>query len=330
MITPVYNGGGLIADCIRSVQAQDRGDWVHLVVDNASTDDTVRIVADAAADDPRVRLVRFDQHLEMLGSWNRATAQAPGEIPWVKHLGADDRMVPQCLTAMLAAAAHPDTVMVAARWREGSVVAPSRAVPPPHRMPGREAMRRYLLGGPDTFGTPSACMFRREAIVDGAHLYPQEPWPPGHPHGAPGPATDKIGCATVLERGEFVFVPQVLTYDVVRAGAQSGFAMRMRIQVPGDLDALLIVGPRFLTRSEFARRVRVMTSRYSQSLAKATALGRPVREPEFATLHHYVLRHLDGALAQAGLTRTRGLLAPHRAVYAAAHRRAQRRPDAAR
>ena len=321
VVTPVYNGADLIEACIGSVRAQDTPDWIHILVDNASTDGTAEVVSRIAAGDDRVKLVRFDEHLGMLGSWNRAMHQIPADIPYVKHLGADDRMTPDCLRRMVdAAAGGPEVSMVAAQWREGSIIAPIRPVPRPHRMSGREAMRRYLLGGPDTFGTPSACLFRRDALEGIDALYPAESWPPTDPEGDPGPSTDKIGFADILERGDFVFIPDVLTYDEARDGAQSGFARRMRVQVPGDLDALLIVGRRFLEPAEFAQRVRILASRYSRSLAKAVLLGRPFRERRFASLHHHILMHLDQALAAVGLTTARTRLAPLRAVFAAAHR----------
>lgn len=326
VITPVYNGAAHIAGCVASVQAQDHQDWVHVVVDNASTDDTPAIVERMAADDPRVRLVRFEEHLTMLGSWNRAMHQLPDGAAFVKHLGADDRMTPDCLRRMLAAAADPRVAMVAARWREGAIVAPTRPVPDPFRVSGREAMRSWLLGGPDTFGTPSACLYRTEALDGIAALYPPEDWPPNHPEGEPGPSTDKIGYADILERGAFVFLPQVLTFDTDNAGAQSTVAERMRLQVPGDLDALLIVGHRFLDPDELRRRVTTVTARYARSLAKAVLLGRPAREPEFAGLHHHILEHIDARLRDGGFRTARALLAPHRPVFRLAHARAARRP----
>lgn len=317
VITPVFNGAAHIAGCIASVQAQDHADWVHVVVDNASTDDTPAIVARRAADDPRVRLVRFEEHLTMLGSWNRAMHQVPAEAEFVKHLGADDRMTPDCLRRMVEAAG-PGVVMVAARWREGTIVAPTRPVPNPYLVSGREAMRGWLLGGPDTFGTPSACLYRAEALRGIDALYPPEDWPPNHPEGEPGPSTDKIGYADILEHGGFAFLPQVLTFDSDNAGAQSGIAERMRLQVPGDLDALLIVGHRFLDPDELRRRVTAVTARYARSLAKWVLLGRPVREPAFADLHHHILEHIDGRLAGGGFRTARALLAPHRLLFRAA------------
>jgi len=329
VITPVFNGAAHIAGCVASVQAQDHTDWVHVVVDNASTDDTSAIVARLAADDPRVRLVRFEEHLSMLGSWNRAMHQVPAGAEFVKHLGADDRMTPDCLRRMVEAAG-PGVVMVAARWREGTIVAPTRPVPTPYLVSGREAMRAWLLGGPDTFGTPSACLYRAEALEGIDALYPPEDWPPNHPEGEPGPSTDKIGYADVLERGGFAFLPQVLTFDTDNAGAQSGVAERMRLQVPGDLDALLIVGHRFLDPDELRRRVTAVTARYARSLSKWVLLGRPLREPAFADLHHHILEHIDARLAEGGFRTARALLAPHRPVFRAARAWSARRAAAGR
>jgi hypothetical protein len=218
-------------------------------------------------------------------------------------------------------------VIVAARWREGHVVAPPRHVPDPYRMSGREAMRRWLLGGPDTFGNPSACLFRRTALEGIDELYPVEGWPPGYGVGEPGPSADKIGCARVLERGGFVFLPQVLTHDSDNRGSQSGVSERMRLQVPGDLDALLTLGPRLLDPDELRRRARRLSARYSRSLLKAAAQGRPVREPRFTAMHLHLLEHLDRRMADRRFRSSRAVLAPHRVLYRRLGRRSERPPD---
>lgn len=320
VVTPVLNGADVIAGCVRSVRAQDHADWVHLVVDNGSTDGLARAVATAADGDPRVVLVRHGDTLPMLGSWNRAMTHAPADAGWVKHLSADDRMVPHCLSALRAAAlASPHTTVVGSRWREGQVVAPAadRTVAPV--MGGRRAMREYLLGGPDVFGTPSSLLFRRDALPAG-DIYDAEPWPPGHPAGVPGPNTDKTGIAPMLLRGDFAFVDEVLTHDEPRPGSQSDYAARMRIQVPGNLDMILQLGPTFLTRAEQARRLQTLSARYARSLGKAFALGRPLREPEFALMHLHVVRHLHAAMRRAGFHEAPAVLAPFLPMLAAARR----------
>lgn len=324
VVTPVLNGADLIPECVRSVRAQDDPDWIHLIVDNGSTDDLAGAVAAAAAGDPRVVVVRHEQTLPMLGSWNRAMGQVPSEAGWVKHLSADDRMVPHALRTMRAAAmASPRTVIVGSRWREGEVVVPSpeHAIPPV--VTGRRAMRDYLLGGPDVFGTPSSLMFRRDALPPG-DMYDADPWPWGHPGGVPGPNTDKTGIAPMLLRGDFAFVDEVLTRDEPRPGSQSGFAAQMRIQVPGNVDMVLQLGPTFLTRAEQARRLRGLTNRYARSLGKAFALGRPLREPEFAAMHLHVVRYLYAAMRRAGFHEAPAVLAPFLPMLAAAHRRRER------
>lgn len=322
VITPVWNGADVIGGCVDSVRGQTIGDWVHVVVDNASDDGTAEVVGRAAGGDPRVRVVRHAEHLPMLGSWNRAMRAVPGGATWVKHLAADDRMAPHALAAMLDAAARSQrTVMVGARWREGDVVAPS----PRHAVPavrtGRQAMRDYLLGGPDVFGTPSASLFRRDALPAG-DMYDASPWPPGLASGVPGPNTDKTALAPVLVQGDFVFVDDVLTWDEPRPGSQSGFAATMRIQVPGDIDMLTALGPRFLTRDELGDRLTQLSVRYARSLAKACAARRPLREPAFAVLHDHVLRHLVGTMRGQGFRRAPAVLLPCRGVMALAARRA--------
>lgn len=322
VITPVWNGADVIGGCVESVRGQTVGDWIHVVVDNASDDGTVEAVHRAAGGDPRVRVVRHAEHLPMLGSWNRAMPTVPEDVTWVKHLAADDRMAPHALAAMRVAAARSErTVMIGARWREGDLVAPARRHAVPAVRTGRQAMRDYLLGGPDVFGTPSASLFRRDALPAG-DMYDASPWPPGLASGVPGPNTDKTALAPVLMQGDFVFVDDVLTWDEPRPGSQSGFAATMRIQVPGDLDMVAALGPDFLTRDELAHRLTELSVRYAKSLAKACAARRPLCEPAFAVLHDHVLRHLVGTMRAQGFRRAPAVLVPFRVGMALAARRA--------
>lgn len=47
IITPTYNSSKYIKNCIDSVNSQVDSQWLHLIVDNCSTDDTCKLVASA-------------------------------------------------------------------------------------------------------------------------------------------------------------------------------------------------------------------------------------------------------------------------------------------
>ncbi len=52
-----YNGGRYIRQQICSIQQQEHADWILLVRDDGSSDDTVAIVADISARDARIKLI---------------------------------------------------------------------------------------------------------------------------------------------------------------------------------------------------------------------------------------------------------------------------------
>lgn len=103
---PAYNYGRYLPCAIASVLAQDHAEIELLIVDDCSTDDTPAVVAPFLAD-PRVRYLRNDSNLGAVRNINKAVAETRG--PFVLLLGADDFLLPGCLSALLAALdRHPE------------------------------------------------------------------------------------------------------------------------------------------------------------------------------------------------------------------------------
>lgn len=44
IVTPTYNQGGYIRDCIESVLSQNYNNWEHIIIDGGSTDETISIL----------------------------------------------------------------------------------------------------------------------------------------------------------------------------------------------------------------------------------------------------------------------------------------------
>ena len=114
VVTPFYNTGTFLAQCIRSVLAQTFQDFEYILVDNQSTDDGGRIAAEFAAQHDQIKLIRTPRFLSQVDNFNFALRQISPESTYCKMVLADDWLYPQCLADMVALAdAHRD-----ARTRE--------------------------------------------------------------------------------------------------------------------------------------------------------------------------------------------------------------------
>jgi glycosyltransferase involved in cell wall biosynthesis len=95
IVMAAYDRAHTLPRAIASVQAQTRGDWELVVVDDGSKDDTAPLVGRLAADDPRIRLVRHEKNRGVTAAKNTGFDHATGD--WILTLDSDDEMVPQAL-----------------------------------------------------------------------------------------------------------------------------------------------------------------------------------------------------------------------------------------
>lgn len=84
---PVYENGRTLDRAISSVLGQSFQDWVLLISDDQSSDQTSQIAQEAAARDPRIRFVR---NSERLGFMNFKQALISADTPYFVWLAGDD------------------------------------------------------------------------------------------------------------------------------------------------------------------------------------------------------------------------------------------------
>jgi teichuronic acid biosynthesis glycosyltransferase TuaG len=118
VITPARNAGPFIADALRSVKTQTFSNFEHIVVDDASTDNTRQIIKDAALRDARVKPIFLDTNIGPIASRNRAISQARGR--YLSFLDADDIWLRSKLELQLGFMRHNNIAMSFTDYRHMS------------------------------------------------------------------------------------------------------------------------------------------------------------------------------------------------------------------
>lgn len=98
IVTPSYNQGRYIRDCIESVRAQKGVDWEHIVMDAGSTDETLPILKEY----PHLQWVS-EPDKGMSDGINKGFLRATGD--WVMWLNTDDYLLPEALAKVARLAA---------------------------------------------------------------------------------------------------------------------------------------------------------------------------------------------------------------------------------
>lgn len=112
-VTPVYNGAVYLEELMESVQAQDWPNLVHVVVDNASTDDTPNIIKRYLNGRVPVLTKRNAETVGLIDNWNTAVDFMPDNAAMFRIVCADDRLYPNAFsTPATFAVEHPEVMAV--------------------------------------------------------------------------------------------------------------------------------------------------------------------------------------------------------------------------
>jgi glycosyltransferase involved in cell wall biosynthesis len=109
VVIPCYKYGHFLADCVRSVLAEQEGlDVRVLIIDDASPDDSAEAARKLAASDPRIEVRVHERNKGHIATYNEGLLEwADGT--YVALLSADDRLVPGALVRAAALLdAHPE------------------------------------------------------------------------------------------------------------------------------------------------------------------------------------------------------------------------------
>jgi len=259
VVTPFHDTATHLRECIESVLGQTHTNIEYILHDNASADGSEEIAREYASRDSRVRLIRNDDLLPQVPNYNRALTYVAGNSGYCKIIQADDWLFPECLERMVRVGeAHPNVGLISSLRFDGESVKGAALDYRSVVLSGREVARFHLLGKGFLFGTPSTVMFRSDVVRSRTPFYEEGRF-----------QEDTEACYEVLEKWDFGFVHQVLSYS--RQEADSIFSRMAELDsVPlGRLILTHRYGPRFLSSEELQQRWRITRSGYYRTLAKA-------------------------------------------------------------
>jgi glycosyltransferase involved in cell wall biosynthesis len=124
---PVYNGQKYLKRAIESILAQTYQDFVLIISDNGSKDETQKICEEYSAADPRIQYHRYEQNRG--AAWNFNNCVHLATTPFFKWQCYDDELEPQMLERCMAVIEkEPDVVLAYPRTRiiddDGNTIGP--------------------------------------------------------------------------------------------------------------------------------------------------------------------------------------------------------------
>ncbi len=202
VVTPVHNGAEFIAQCIESVLAQSYDNWEYIIVENGSEDETLNIVRQYAVKEPRIKVMTTTELLPVIKNWNYALSKISGQSKYCKIVHADDRLYPNCVEEMVRVAEeYPSVGLVGSYSLWGNKVKGDRLEVGKTFFSGKEIARLTLQKLIYPFLAPSVLLIRSNLIREKEYFYDESIL-----------YADVDICYKVLEKCDFGFVDQVLTF----------------------------------------------------------------------------------------------------------------------
>lgn len=267
IVTPVYNNGEYIQECVESVLRQTYANWEYVIVDNASDDETPDIVARFAARDSRIRHMRFDDHVDANENHNRAFRTVNAESEFCKVVQGDDWLYPRCIERMVGLGMTSDSIgIVSAYCLWGSEVSLVGIDPARSIVSGREILQQALLGRLYVTGGPSAVLYRTRLVLERESFFSD-----GFVH------ADTDAAYWILSRSDLGFVHETLTFARRQQGARMQSATALNTFTPENIRFLLRYGSGVLAPSEYRQQLRLELRNYVyfhlRQLPKASRLA---------------------------------------------------------
>lgn len=279
VVTPVYNGGRFLVECIESVLSQSHRNLEYVILDNASTDETPAILERFSRQDPRIRVSRNDETLWVIDNWNSALELISPDSRYCKILHADDTMQPDCLERLVAVGErHPSAGVFGSPRLRGDIVECEGLPRGRECFDGREVAGLFMRQ--EVFAlAPSSAMFRSDLVRARRPFYPSE-----FLH------ADLAVTFELLAASDFGFVDEVLSFSRTHADSiTSTVAEKRRTLFAEWLPMLHRYGPAILAPRELEEAEAAFLRRYYRLIVRGFLTR---REPAFMDYHLTALRRI--------------------------------------
>jgi glycosyltransferase involved in cell wall biosynthesis len=293
VLTPVYNMGDYLGDCIESVLNQTYGNFEYIIVNNRSTDQTLDVAMKYAAQDSRIRVVTNERFVPVIENHNIAFGLMSPSAKYCKLVCADDFIFPECISRMVELAeANPSVGIVGCYQLSGDHILWQGFEYPRSVFSGRELGRRMFLANDPAlgFGTPSSTMYRADLVREISEFFPN-----------PSPHADTSACFATLRKSDFGFIHQVLSYERTHSQTQSSASKALDRYSSAYLNDLIVYGPHYLQQDELNRCIAKSLKAYRRSLGVSYVVGSQGKE--YWQYHEGRLRELAFPLTRVQLLR---------------------------
>ncbi|MGH8626203.1 MAG: glycosyltransferase family 2 protein [Gammaproteobacteria bacterium] len=279
VVTPFYNTEAYLPECIESVMRQTYQNWKYVLVNNCSTDRSAEIVLHYAGMDPRLRLVNNEKFLSQVDNYNYALRQISPNSKYCKIVQADDLIFENCLEEMVRAAERaPNVALVGSYslydplpvYSERPYVGHGGLPYTCRLVSGKEILRRYLAERLSLFGSPTCVMFRTSDVLASSNFFSLR-----------SPVEDIEACFDVLQKGDFAFAHQVLTFNRRQEGS---FWWKISSLDADALNKFILIhryGRKLFNNDEFEALFRRIRSEYYRCLGDAVLRVKPLEYWEY-------------------------------------------------
>ncbi len=286
VVTPVYNGEDFLVECIESVLKQTYQNYEYIIVNNCSKDRTLEIARAYAAKDRRIRIHDNENFVGVIDNHNLAFSLISPDATYVKVVSADDFIMPDCVARMVdVAEANPSVGFVGCYQISGDRVRWQGFQYPRVVLTGREMCRQMFLGEDRAFGfgSPTSLLYRADLVRSSTAFYPNA-----------SPHSDTSACFQFLEKSDFGFVYEVLSYERIHEATQSSKSVQLNRYLSADLNDVIQYGPLYLDQKELDCLLTKTLKSYHRFLALNYFAA--FREKEFWDYHESRLAELGHPL----------------------------------